>query len=417
MTFITTRLQKTDARSVFVLTIFSVLLGLPTDASGEDRPAAQARLSEIDAAKAACSALGDAVTLARVQQGNAEIVAAEVLPNPDLVFNDNRSLTGPKDHETIIGLSVPLGLGGGRFVRQHAAAAAREAALLSAGQTAFEVALDVRERFARASLAAARLAVLDDQQNALGALIERVEKLAAGGEAASYDILRLRSRQRASHLQAKPLRATLEAERRWLETLVGGPVAIDAGGVERLVESVSRAQRDTGEHPAVAGLAKQAEAARLRAEAAERSWAPDIDLFAGYRMVGGLNQQVGHGLSVNLTVPLTFFDHGQGEARRARARAALNEAQAAAARRRFEADKQRAAARDATLLAADDGMGAVEVADRWVAAASKLYQTGEGSLLDVLEAFQARTEAKLGQLDVLEQRVNAKLEWLSLIHI
>jgi cobalt-zinc-cadmium efflux system outer membrane protein len=384
----------------------------PKRAEPLSKPTSPSGLGEIDAAIEACSTIGTALARAHVRRGDAEIEAAAVLPNPDVVFNDNRSLTGPKDHETIIGLSVPLGLGGSRFVLQDAAEAEREAALLGAGQGAFEMALEVRERFARASLAAARLAVWQQQQDAVAALIERVEKLEAGGEAASYDILRLRARQRASRLKTKPLRAGLQAERRWLQTMAGAEVAIDSRGGERLVAGVTSARRQRAEHPLVARLNKEAEAERLRAQAAQRRWAPDVDVFVGYRTVGGLNQQRGHGLSVNLTVPLTFFDHGQGEARRARARAELSEAQAAVARRRFEAQKQRALARDGALEAADGGVDAVEVAERWVDAATKLYQAGEGSLLDVLEAFQARTQARLAELDVLEQRVNAQLAWM-----
>lgn len=402
---------KTGLRSVFLFLVlasaWSIASPVRAQPTAEPSPP-RAGLDEIDAAVEACSAIGDAVARARVMQGEAEVAAAEVLPNPDIGFNDNRSLTGPMDHETIVGLNVPLGLGGARFVRQDAAAADREAALLGAGQTGFEMALEVRARFARASLAAARIAVYQEQREAVASLIERVEKLAAGGEAASYDILRLRARQAASSLQAKPLRAAFEAERRWLETMVGATVAIDPRGSERLVASASRDPRGA-DHPTVARLQKQAEAERLRARAAERRWAPDVDVFVGYRTVGGLNQQRGHGLSVNLTVPLTFFDHGQGEAHRARARAELSEAQAATARRRFAAQRQEAAARDATLAAADAGTQAVRAADGWVIAAGKLYQAGEGSLLDVLEAFQARTRAKLAELDVLEQRVSARI--------
>lgn len=414
---VTSHASKTDLRSVIAL-VFSLLVSLFVATAGaEPQPAdpppkrpRPAGLDEIDTAIKACSAIGAGIARARVARGDAEVAATAVLPNPDVNFNENRSLTGPRDHETIVGLNVPLGLGGAWFVLQDAAAADREAALLGAGQGAFEIALEVRAGFARASLAAARLAVLQEQQDAVVALIDRVEKLEAGGEAASYDILRLRARLHASRLQAKPLRAGLEAERQWLETMAAAEVAIDPAGAHLLVAG-ARGGHDEVEHPVIARLHKEAEADRLRARAAERRWAPDVDVFVGYRMVGGLNQQTGHGLSIALSVPLTFFDHGQGEARRARADAEVSEALAAAARRRLEAQKRQAAARDAALTAADT-MDAVQVGGRWVDAATKLYQAGEGSLLDVLEAFQALTQAKLGELDVLEQRVNAKLAWM-----
>ncbi len=404
------RSVKTDLRSAFWL--FAILLvALPTGAQPKKKRAANLR--EIDAALRACSGPGAAVARARIHQGDAAVASSEVLPNPDVQFQQNQSVTGPLDRETIIGVNIPLGLGGGYFVRQEAAAAERQAIALSAGASSFDIAVEVRERFARASIAQARMETYREQRDAIGVLMTKLSKLEAGGEAAEYDILRLDAQRAAIDLKLKPSRAAVEAERAWLEVVVGMPVVIDGGAAKRLDRAVSRARaKKRGPHPTTVALKKRAEAHRLYATAAERRWAPDVDVFLGYRLVGGGTALTGHGFSIGLALPLTFFDYGQGEARRARARAEVSEARASLAKRRFAADAAAANKRMDNLKSKGSGAQAVTLASRWVESSHRLYLAGEGSLLDVLEALQARTQAKLALLDVDTARLDTHVAWM-----
>lgn len=401
---------KTDWRSA-LWSLVILLIALPSGARPKKKPTTN--LPEIDAALRACSGPGAAVARARIHQGDAAVASSEVLPNPDVQFQQNQSVTGPLDRETIIGLNIPLGLGGAYFVRKDAAAAERQAIALGAGASSFDVAVEVRERFARASIAQARMAVYFEQQEAIRSLVVALSKLEAGGEAAEYDILRLDAQRAAIDLKLKPSRAAVDAERAWLEVIVGMPVTIDGGSAKRLDAAVSRARSDKrGPHPTTVALKKRAEAARLYASAAERRWVPDVDVFLGYRLVGGGTALTGHGFSIGLIVPLTFFDYGQGEARRARARAEVSEAHASLAKRRFAADAEAANKRMDTLKPQDSGAHAVTLASRWVDSSRKLYLAGEGSLLDVLEALQARTQAKLAELDLDAARLDTHVAWM-----
>lgn len=410
---------KTDRRPVSLRSdvrfaaLLPLALGVSLFASSNAAAQPPAAQGEIAATIRACTGPAAAVARAHAQQGDAEVSAADVLPNPDVSIEHNRSLSGPLDHETVVGLAIPLGIGGARYKLQDAAEARRQALLLQATAERFEVAVQVRHAFAHASLEAARLEVLSEQQQAVEASIQRLSKLAEGGEASSYDVLRLQSQRAALGLQIKPRRARLEAERAWLEALVGAPVAIDAGAATRLQAAVRAARApDAREHPAVASLRKQADADRLRAEAAERRWAPDVDVFVGYRMVGADPGQTGHGVSLGLSFPLTFFDYGQGEARQARADAVINDAHAELAKRQLEAGRKAAEARMHALRGGDEGEQALMLATRWVSDAGKLYTAGEGSLLDLLEALRARTDAKLAQLDLAEQQLESNVQWM-----
>ena len=93
-------------------------------------------LGEIAGAKQICEA-GPAARLARAERlsGAAQVVAADVLPNPSLVAEHQRSLSGATEHETILGVSLPLSIGGRRSLLQDAARARQEQAAFAASNT------------------------------------------------------------------------------------------------------------------------------------------------------------------------------------------------------------------------------------------------------------------------------------------
>ena len=72
-------------------------------------------VDEIAETRRVC-AEGPAAALVRAERlrGEAAVTAAGVLPNPSLAVAHQRTLSGPSEQETIVALSVPLGLGGRR---------------------------------------------------------------------------------------------------------------------------------------------------------------------------------------------------------------------------------------------------------------------------------------------------------------
>ena len=109
-----------------------------------------------------------AAALARAQRisGAAHVTAAGVLPNPSLVGEHQRTLSGASDDETIVGVSVPLSISGRRSLASGRRACARSARRGERDATLFESALEFRRAYAAAILDEARAAALAEQQAA-----------------------------------------------------------------------------------------------------------------------------------------------------------------------------------------------------------------------------------------------------------
>lgn len=360
---------------------------------------------------------GPDAALARAERlrGDAAVHAAAVLPNPELVAEHTSDLAGRGEHETVIGLSVPLGIGGRRFVLQEAAEARRDQAQAQGEAHQLDAALAFRRAYARLVLDQARLAVLEGQQEDLVELTEKLEALAKGGESAGYDLLRQQNHMRLQRRKLLRVRARVASTRAGLEAWLGRPVKISDKAVGQLAggpDLLRRAASAQGSlDPSIRALRASARASRLEVDAAERRWVPDLDVFAGYRHVTSSDAPAGHGIALGLSLPLTFFDHGQGEARRATAEQRWAEAAAARVERTQVAEQAAALARLRLLQA---GMGDLEEAGREAlqlrAMALRLYAADEASLLELHEAHHAAEEARVAFIDQLEAIVDARLD-------
>jgi cobalt-zinc-cadmium efflux system outer membrane protein len=361
------------------LVLLASLVPLAASATPLDERAAVERL---------CTEGPDAaVAAAQRLAGEADVRAASALPNPSLVLEHQRALGGTSEHETVAGLSVPLGVGGRYGLLQDAAAERRRERELGADVSSFEAALTFREVYLGAALAQARAEILLSQQRVLDALGATIVGLERGGEAAAYDVLRQSAHARAHRRALASARALAEGERARLEAWVGAPIVVTLDVAAR---SPTEPRTET---PRVAQLEAAAQTHALEARAAERRWVPELELFAGYREAT-VAEDTGRGLSLGLTVPLTVFDHGQGEAARARADEALARAAADGLRRQQRADQAALRARLAALDGAAD-QDALPEAERLQAQALQLYAAGEATLTELLEALSAAEAARL----------------------
>jgi cobalt-zinc-cadmium efflux system outer membrane protein len=367
-------------------------------------------IDEREATRRVCTSGPDqAAARAHRLRGEAEVTAAGVLPNPSLIVQHQQTLSGPAERETVVGLSAPLGIGGRRFLLQDAAAARRLQSLANARATTFQAALAFREAFAIASLDEARVEVMAAQQAALDALTAAMRGLTRGGEAAGYDLLRQETQGRL-HLRAlQSARGRAVSSRALLRVWTGADVKLASGAGVASVPSTLEASPPKRSTAEVESLEAGARAGALEARAARRRWIPDLEVFAGYRAVAAGGES-GHGISLGVTVPLTFFDHGQAEAARAEADQQLAEAGAARMRRGNQAELTAARARiallqesvrDADQAAAD----ALKLRDK----ANALYRAGEAMVLEVLEAYRVAEEAQLARLDLAEEMAMARL--------
>lgn len=373
-------------------------------------PAQAEPLREIDGVRRVCLAgANDAVARAKRAQGDAAVSAAEVLPNPSLVASHLRSLSGVTDRETSVGFSVPLGVGGRRWILQDAARARSRQSSFEATAGLFDAAVSFREAYVSAVVAQARVDVLAKNQLDLDALTQALQQLRKSGEAAGYDQLRQSTASRLHRQALEAARATAAAARVRLRGWVDYDVTLPRDAIANLASSQGNA-RARAESAEVQGLEAQATADELEARAARRRVVPDVVLFGGYRTVS-TGDATGQGLALSLDVPITWFDHGQGEAARASADAQLARASAERLRRQLKAA---ALASRASLALLEASLPEARAASRDAAAvrekAAQLYAAGEASITELLEAYRVAEEAQLAELTLTEQVALTRLQ-------
>ncbi|MBK6686103.1 MAG: TolC family protein [Deltaproteobacteria bacterium] len=349
-----------------------------------------------------------AVAAAQRAQGQAAIVEAAVLPNPSLWAERQQSLTGLDERQTIVALNVPVGISGRYFLRRDAADAKDRQEQADAEVQLFEAALLARAAYADAVLARAKVAVLTKQQAALERLTEVIAGLTKGGELSRYDLLRQEleadlHRRRLLLAEAQAEAAELRLAR-WTSAPL--PLAIDPLELAQGADSGDAAVL-IAQHPQRRSLEAAVELGALELRAAERRWIPDLEVLAGYREVGA-GQETGHGLSASLTVPLTFFDHGQGEAAQAHAQLLLAQAKAGRFQRQSSAELRAAAAQLDRLEAHREQFnegGVLRLQDE----ATQLYAAGEANITELLEAYHSAEALLLSRLELAAEIAQVRL--------
>jgi outer membrane protein TolC len=353
---------------------------------------------------------GPARATARAERdlGAAEVRAIQPVQNPSLVLEHQRTLTGPNDRETTVGSEIPLPISGRRGLLRHAAEARQLAANARADLDLLQTALDFREAYALAVVDHERAAVMQAHQKALEELSVALRQLSKSGETAAYDVKRHEVEVR---LHSRALTGTLaraeRSERRlhqWLGEGIGRN-SLSSAGLSR----APLALRPSIEHPEVAALYAMGRAAGLESDAARRRWVPEPEIFAGYRQIS-TGAQTGHGLRVAISLPLTFFEHGQGASARALAERTLARDRAGRLRRELDVELEAVLA---TLEPLEAAFRAAELnlkaAEQLREQARVLYEAGEASMTDLLDAYRTGESAALDRVTALEELLAARL--------
>lgn len=354
-----------------------------------------------------------AVAAARRAQGQAAIVAARVLPNPSLWAERQQSLTGLDERQTIVALNVPVGISGRYFLRRDVADAKDRREQAEAEVQLFEAALRARAAYADAVLARAKVTVLTKQQAALERLTEVIAGLTKGGELSRYDLLRQELEADLHRRRLLLAEAQAEAAELRLARWTSAPHQLAVDPLELAQGSGGGdAEALVAEHPQRRSLEAAVELGDLELRAAERRWVPDLEVLAGYREVGA-GQATGHGLSVSLAVPLTFFDHGQGEAAQAEAQRLLAEAEVGRFQRQNFAELRAVAAQLHRLEADRERLnegGALRLQDE----ATQLYAAGEANITELLEAYHSAEALLLSRLEFAAELAQVRLSRMRL---
>ncbi|WP_437875880.1 TolC family protein [Sorangium sp. So ce513] len=352
---------------------------------------------------------------AEIDIAAAEVVGADLYPNPAISYGVTRTLDGEDTvngttHEVTVQQPIPVAgqLGARRSAAEHALAAARARAAASE----VDAVRDARALFVALLAAQARAGVLEAARADLDRVGQVVEGRAQGGMMSRYDTLRIEV-ERAS------VAAQLDAARAEVED-ASGRLAVHLGIPGWRPRAVGALDASPAPPPvAVAALpsvraARGDEAAALAAiDVAERErWPiPNVGVGAlwttrGYSFSGSLG--------VSLDLPL--FDRGQGAIARAKAAARA----AAAAREAVENETARDAERARALLALR--RRTLQAFQRDVVArlpalremAEDAYTSGRGSILDLLDTLRTHIEARLVEIEHQQSAMLAAVDVLAL---
>lgn len=334
------------------------------------------------------------------RRGAATVAASRVLPNPTLVVEHQRTLTGASDRETVLGLSVPLGVSGRRWLLQDVATAREQAAKAEARASLFEAAITFREAYGQAVIDQAHADARHEAQAFLDGLATLVQRLTRGGEAARYDSLRQSSESRSHRRQLEAAVARATSSRVLLEGWLDRELVLSADLAELARLAGPPAVNRLSDAPAVLQLMAAAHSEELEARAARRRAVPDLELFAGYRSVS-VGPEQGQGFSVSLQLPVTLLDHGQGPAGQAEALRQAFAAQAGQLRQRNRAQLKANLAMLRRLEAAfAESAAASSEASLVREQATRLYSAGEATITELLETHRAAEDAKLSHIDL-----------------
>lgn len=367
------------------------------------------RSAEVELTLQVCQS-GPAALTARAERGvgAAEIGAVEPRQNPSLVFEHQQTLNGPNERETIAGAEIPLSISGRRGLLEDAAVARQRASDARASADSFEDALAFRRAFAAAVIEYERVAVVEAQQGALETLALSLKQLSARGETAAYDVRRHESEVRLHARGLASRKARAEVARTQLERWLGSavpPTSLSSVALAR--DPLTLPPKSA--HPDIQALRFMARAAASESDAARRRWFPEPEIFAGYRTLAS-GDETGHGVSLGLSLPLTFFEHGQGAAARARAERTLIEARANRLQRDLDVELQ---ATGASLRALEASLREAELnvasTEQLKESARLLYAAGETSIAELLDAYRTAEGAALDRLAALEELLVARL--------
>lgn len=337
-------------------------------------------------------------------------IQAGLFPNPELSAEidgafGSKARRNLEAAETTLQISQLFELGGKRQARMAVASADTDLARWDRAATRLQVLAGTAEAFARTLGAQARVAELERQVDDLDRLTPLLERRVEAGASSRAEIARGRVATETTRVELVKAKASFQAARRELSVLIGdkAPSFGSVGG------DLTR----IGAPPSFEGLMSRALTtpqltrftavkAQRRAllAAAEAKAIPDVTAGVGWRHY---REDKSNAVMASLSVPLTVFDRNQGGVEEAGETLAKAEAERAAAERSLTVmvgaayEALRGSYDEARLTHANVLPVAREAYDEVRAG----YAQGRYSLLELLEARAALSDASLKEIDAL----------------
>jgi cobalt-zinc-cadmium efflux system outer membrane protein len=361
-----------------------------------------------------------AAALSSIESAQAEVTAADVLPNPTLSYgryqqtkgNRDTQFNGPSQQQ--YNVSIPLLVTGQHGARVDYAERKVEVAQANVEADYQQIIRSTWRIFVQLLAGQEKIALLEKSHQELQRLKEIVAGRESAGAASPYDVLRMEQESQALATRLENARTDVVSSAGELSVLLGLPNwKPQASGSLTLLGTPADVNKlwdlAQANNPAIEAAYRETIAADAGIERAktERFPVPALQVGTAYT-----DKPYGLTTYVGLSVDVPIFDRGQGGMARAAASknaAALNrELLLASTRQELERAVEVLKRRRETLATFEKQV--LEPLTKIQQMSEDSYRFGKTSLLELLDASRSRTDIKLNHVELIVSELEAELD-------
>ncbi|HEY4180190.1 MAG TPA: TolC family protein [Kofleriaceae bacterium] len=339
---------------------------------------------------------------ADVDIAQADVIGARIYPNPSIGLSTTNTVGGTDTighSQETLSLDIPILIGHQRGKREAAAKAHVESARVSVEADAASVELEIRHRVVALQAAQEKTTALGVAADDARKLREIVVGRTAAGASSAYAVQRIDLAIAALSSRVDEAKADELAASHAVGVAVGiADWAPHASAALAPAAAADEAAVDAM-HPALALPQREQTAARADEETAhaEAVPTPSLQLAAFATTDPG-----GVAVTGGVAIPLPMFDRNQGAVAKAHAEARRAELELTA--RKDELSAALASSRDDLRVRRDAltkfQTDAVANLDKLRTMAEASYKNGQGGVVELLDALDAITEARMREIDL-----------------
>lgn len=355
----------------------------------------------------------------QIALAESQVLAAGLLANPTLTYGRERvDVLGDRRTEASISVSQTIDLSGRRILRKEAAEQSAIASREDARQNRAKVINEVRQIFADNLYKNEVIKSLSAWIVRLEHIHQKVQKMAKSGEVSGYDGRRLSRELLTGQARLASAKTDVVRAKTRLLGLIDLTSATNASGQNHPGSSTSSVEiagdllPETTKNlqfyqtalqlrPDLTALKAQAESYKREQQIAARTWIPELNIGLGQKRL----QETGRsytGATLSLSIPLAVFVRGQANVAKANALLASSQAQSHLLMREAQSEVQGSWMQTIALRETADNFRRETLADTQALSriAEKAYQAGEGSIVELLDAYRAQLDAELMGLEL-----------------